>query len=202
MKSITPVISQNLIDLNKEKYAKEFSEGNSSLEKCLLLLWDKGYKTIGCCGGHNNKGAYIGFELDKKTAKFLSNMKKDNIKITFSSLINEKTNQLHFTIKEINNDKIFENIIKSHNKDKPIDNNIVTAINFILKKYLGYINIRIWYGKTITTYIVTDNLKLIDYFSKHNEKTLILDENKHLYSFKINLSYLSDYLNKRKEDDK
>ena len=143
IRNITSVIKQEVINKDKEKYAYEFSEGNHSLEKCLIKLWDEGFETIGCCGGHGNHESYIGFKLDDKAIQFLSNIKKENIKITFSSLIIDEIQNLHFTIKEINNDNIFDNIINSYDKDEHIDSNIVIAINFILKKHPGYVNIRI-----------------------------------------------------------
>lgn len=195
MRNITPVIKQEVINKDKEKYAYEFSEGNHSLEKCLIKLWDEGFETIGCCGGHGNHESYIGFKLDDKALQFLSNIKKENIKITFSSLIIDGIQNLHFTIKEINNDKMFDNILNTQCIINKVDKDIMTVINFILKKHLGYVNIRIWYEKTTKIYIVTDNLKLIEYFSKHNEKTIILNNEKHLCSFKINLISLSNYLN-------
>ena len=195
MRNVTPTIKQDIINKDKEKYAYEFSEGNHSLEKCLLKLWNEGFETIGCCRGHDNHKAYIGLKLDEKAIKFLSNIKKENIIITFLSFINEKTNNLHYSIKEINSNKIFNNIINSFDKDNKIDNDIMVAINFILKKHYGYINIRIYYKKTTTTYIVTDNLELIKYFLKHNEKSTILDKYKHLYSFKIRINDLLNYLN-------
>lgn len=59
-----------------------FSEGSSSLEKCLKILWKKGLKTIACCKGNhisiscdNNPEisceAYIAFDSDSDWLKYL-----------------------------------------------------------------------------------------------------------------------------------
>ena len=82
MRSITAVIPQKIINQNKVKYAYDFSEGNKSLEKCLRTFWDDGFETIGCCSGHDIHKAYIGFRFNDKTIKLLSNIKKQNVKIT------------------------------------------------------------------------------------------------------------------------
>ena len=190
MRNITPVIKQEVINKDKEKYAYEFSEGNHSLERCLIKLWDEGFETIGCCGGHGNHESYIGFKLDDKAIQFLSNIKKENIKITFSSLIIDGIQNLHFTIKEINNDKMFDNILNTQFIINKVDKDIMTVINFISKKIDGYVNIRIWYKEKINIYIVTNNEELIDYFSNIYKKSTIVDSIKKLVSFKINISDL------------
>lgn len=194
MRNITPVIKQEVINKDKEKYAYEFSEGNHSLEKCLIKLWDEGFETIGCCGGHGNHESYIGFKLDDKAIQFLSNIKKENIKITFSSLIIDGIQNLHFTIKEINNDKMFDNILNTQFIINKVDKGIMTVINFISKKIDGYVNIRIWYKEKINIYIVTNNEELIDYFSNIYKKSTIVDSIKKLVSFKINTSDLYSFI--------
>lgn len=42
----------SLSKLQKEIYAARFSEGSSSLEQLLLLMWEKGINTYACCVGH------------------------------------------------------------------------------------------------------------------------------------------------------
>ena len=190
MRSITTVIPQEIINQNKIKYAYDFSEGNKSLEKCLLMLWDNGFETIGCCGGHNGHKSYIGFKLDDKAIRLLSNIKKQDVKITFVSLFNEENQKINFTIKEIYNDSMFDNILKTYNCKQTIDEDIKLVIDFILKKFDGYVNIRMLYKKKLIVYFVTDNLKLIDYFLGLDRECICIDKSKSLYSFRIEIDDL------------
>ena len=49
---------KNILELDAEtqkEYAREFAEGNDSLEDLLLFLWNNGVSTYFCCGGHDLK---------------------------------------------------------------------------------------------------------------------------------------------------
>lgn len=190
MRSITAVIPQKIINHNKAKYAYDFSEGNKSLEKCLLTFWNNGFETIGCCKGHDDYKAYIGFKLNDKAIRLLSNIKKRNIKITFVSLFNEKNREINFTIKDINNDNMFDDILKMYNSNQKIDEDIKSVIDFISKGFEGYVNVRMLYKERLVIYLVTDNLKLIDYFLGLDREYICLDNVKKLYSFRIEIDDL------------
>ena len=190
MRNITSVISQEVINKDKIKYAHEFSEGNETLEKCLLTFWNEGFETIGCCNGHDDHKSYIGFKLDDKAIRLLSNIQKQNIKITFVSLFNKEKQNIHFSIKEINNDNMFDDILKTYNCNKEIDENIKKVINFISKKFEGYVNIRMLYKEKLIIYLVTDNLNLIDYFLGLGRECICINNSNHLYSFRIEIDDL------------
>lgn len=51
----------------QQECAKEYAEGDSSLESLLLYLWANGIDTYGCCAGHKdrNMSPYIFFEISK-----------------------------------------------------------------------------------------------------------------------------------------
>lgn len=51
----------------KQECAKEYAEGDSSLENLLLYLWANGIDTYACCAGHKEKNwePYIFFEISK-----------------------------------------------------------------------------------------------------------------------------------------
>ena len=190
MRSITAVIPQEIINQDKEMYACDFSEGNKSLEKCLRIFWDDGFETIGCCSGHDIHKAYIGFRFNDKTIKLLSNIKKQNVKITFVILLNKKSQKMNFTIKEIDNDNMFDDILKTYDSNKEIDENIKVVVDFISKGFEGYVNVRMLYKEKLVIYLVTDNLKLIDYFLNMNREFVHI--NKNLYSFKVNINDLKE----------
>lgn len=40
-------------DVDRKEIAKQFSEGDEQLEKCLLELWNNGIQTTACCRGHD-----------------------------------------------------------------------------------------------------------------------------------------------------
>lgn len=190
MRNITAVIPQKIINQNKVEYAYDFSEDNKSLEKCLLTIWDNGFETIGCCKGHDDYKAYIGFKLNDKAIRLLSNIKKRNIKITFVSLFNEKSREINFTIKDINNDNMFDDILKTYNSNQKIDEDIKSIIDFISKGFDGYVNVRMLYKERLVIYLVTDNLKLIDYFLGLHRECVCINKVKNLYSFRIEVKDL------------
>ena len=188
MRSITEVVPWETINQNKAKYACDFSEGNKSLEKCLLTFWNNGFETIGCCSGHGNHKAYIGFRFNDKTIKLLSNIKKQNVKITFVSLFNERSREINFTIKEIDNDNMFDDILKTYDSNQKIDEDIRLAIWFISKRFEGYVNIRMLYEERLVIYLVTNNLRLIDYFLELGRECIFINKSKNLYSFRIKVN--------------
>lgn len=47
------VLNNEVIKNDPIGFAKSFSEGNKSLEKLLLSLWDNNIQTHGCCAGHS-----------------------------------------------------------------------------------------------------------------------------------------------------
>lgn len=51
---------------DKEAYAEVFAEGCEPLKQLLLLLWARGYVTIGCCKGHELPEIYINTERKKR----------------------------------------------------------------------------------------------------------------------------------------
>ncbi|MCR4581407.1 MAG: hypothetical protein K5666_02725 [Bacilli bacterium] len=91
MKNTTYVHVMGTVLAEKDKYAKEFSEGNEYLEKALLHLWDKGLATTGCCAGHpveetehyiynNNPTMTFCFDDNcEELIKLISSMNKKNI---------------------------------------------------------------------------------------------------------------------------
>ena len=55
-KSFTKNLYLNFCEMSKneqEKYANQFSEGNTDLKYALLNLWRNGVYTYACCGGHS-----------------------------------------------------------------------------------------------------------------------------------------------------
>ncbi len=96
---------------NKERLAKEFSEGCESLEKLLLLLWDNNIATIACCKAHTDRidsdglkksaNAYICFLVDDIVPEFwmrvaypLKRQYKNDIKLD-NSLLDPGSNFKH-----------------------------------------------------------------------------------------------------------
>lgn len=156
----------------------------------MRTFWDDGFETIGCCSGHDIHKAYIGFRFNDKTIKLLSNIKKQNVKITFVSLFNERSQEINFTIKNINNDNMFDDILKTYDSNKEIDENIKVVVDFISKRFEGYVNVRMLYKERLVIYLVTDNLKLIDYFLGLNRECIFIDKVKNLYSFRIEIDDL------------
>jgi hypothetical protein len=56
----------------QQNLAYKFSEGSEDLYNLLLLLWNKGIYTLGCCSGHDNNKAYFSFMLTNFEANFLA----------------------------------------------------------------------------------------------------------------------------------
>ena len=69
---------------NKNRLAKEFSEGSINLEKLLLFLWDNNIRTFSCCKGHyqflerkqkfGNSWLYISIFVDNMCCDFWNNI--------------------------------------------------------------------------------------------------------------------------------
>ena len=174
---------------NKKKYAKEFSEGDSSLENVLKLLWNESFETIGCCAGHPDKKMkpYVGIKIKnaKKTIDILSSLDKNDIHITFVSFKGVN----NFCIRKNKEKNIFENILQSYNKKNIKEDELLKSIiNKILNRESDeYLNIHCLYNdnKYPKIYINTTDLNLIkDYKTKYEYK--ILNKKICLYRFKIN----------------
>lgn len=168
---------------NKYELAKEYSEGSSELEKCLLKLWNNGFETIGCCKGHADKPKskpYIGFKFNdiEKSVRLLSSLDKENIIINFTSQDHKKT----FVIRK-NSEPIYDNIMNAIDGYK-IDNDIMKILTF-LSNYddAEYITIRIYYkDNEYKVYVNTVNPKIIDEF-KEKYCYKLLNEKFQLYHF-------------------
>ena len=50
----------------KLEQAEVFAEGSAELKKILLLLWECGVQTLGCCAGHEDGSSkpYIAFNVE------------------------------------------------------------------------------------------------------------------------------------------
>lgn len=59
-------------DVDKEKMAESFSEGDVLLGNTLLELWNNNIKTTACCRGHGeNRNAYISFIINNDSKKLI-----------------------------------------------------------------------------------------------------------------------------------
>ena len=148
---------------DKKKYASLFCEGNSDLYAVLMKLWNNGFKTVGCCGGHNDNSDYVGIALNKNKKQIinlLSAISKKDICIVFTAKDDNKNISIKKRNKESNNN-IFKEILEVFDKNE-IDEDIVKITNYIMDFKDGYINIRLYFenGK-MDVYVNTDNQKLI-----------------------------------------
>ena len=183
----TKPLNMDVILKNIDKYAKEFSEGDESLEKVLKLLWTNGFETIGCCRGHDNKKSYIGLNIkdEDKIIKLLSSLDKNNIIITFNS--SNKYYNCSIKSYEENNNAIFKNILDSFSKEN-IDDNIKSIIEEIKnRKSSDVLNIWLYYknGKEPNEYRNTMDKELIEEYKKKYELT---KESNGLYFFTVSRS--------------
>lgn len=85
---------------NKRNYKlAQFSEGSKALEKCLIILWDRGIKTTACCKGNHLSincdnipeiecEAYISFDSNSEWQNYLSNeiIENEDVVITDSTI--------------------------------------------------------------------------------------------------------------------
>ena len=85
---------------------------------------------------------------------------------------------------------MFDDILKTYDSNKEIDENIKVVVDFISKRFEGYVNVRMLYKERLVIYLVTDNLKLIDYFLGLNRECIFIDKVKNLYSFRIEIDDL------------
>ena len=187
MKNSTTKVCINDLIQQKEKFAKMFSEGNNNLEICLLKLWNNNIYTIGCCAGHSEKVPYIGIDLNNSNINnvitLLNNLKKDNIKLTFTS--NTITHYVGIKGIDINDKTIFNNITDSINNISKSDE-FKEQINEILNWNNGYINYQYIYKNNIlvSKYCATNNSdKIKEFIDKYNYK--VLNEKNNYYSFKL-----------------
>ena len=173
---------------NKEQYAKEFSEGDPSLEKVLKLLWNEGFETIGCCAGHPDKKIkpYVGIRLKniEKAINLLSSLDKKDVHISFVSFKGLNS----FAIRKNKDENAFENILKSYNKKGTKEDEVLKTItNKILnRKSEDYLNVHCFYNDNEfpRIYINTTDLNLItDYKQKYEYR--LLNEKIHMHRFKI-----------------
>lgn len=175
MKNETQVIPFEEIQNNKEKYAKEFSEGSKLLEQTLLMLWENHIETVGCCIGHNDGKSqqYIGFPLSnkEKLIELFSSLDKSKIQISFVTNGDHKST----TIKKYGKNDIFENIIQSLSKPKK-DNEIEKIIEkMISRKSNSYFNLHLYYeNNRLSNWVIhtTDPEIINQYKGKYEYKEL------------------------------
>lgn len=174
---------------NIDKYATDFSEGDSLLEKVLKLLWNEGFETIGCCKGHQEKNTkpYIGIKITskEKILNLLSSLDKNDIHISFVS----SKGRISCGIKKNKEENIFENILKFYNRiDVEEDKILKEIINEILsRKYTEYLNIHCIYAecRKPKIYINVMDLDLIEKYKQQGYEYKVLNKKIHLYRFKI-----------------
>lgn len=194
--------SKTKIDMileNREKYAEEYSEGNSTLKLCLLKLWDNEIYTIGCCIGHDElkeSVSYIGINLIESNIdnviNLLNNIDKSSINFGFTS----GYGNYGCSIKSSNkNDNIFfQNIINSLEKHtvENSGNGFNKIIDIIRKNSENYLTFQYVYrnNNLVKNYCVTNDDTLInEYKNKYSSK--IYNEKNNLICFN-----LLDYKNK------
>lgn len=81
-----------IYDNNEDKVAiaKDFSEGDLLLERCLLQLWDSNIKTMACCEGHDGGVSYLFLIIDSNTHPLINAIceflyvQEGNIQLHFS----------------------------------------------------------------------------------------------------------------------
>lgn len=65
-------------DVDRKEIAKQFSEGDEQLEKCLLDLWNNGIQTTACCCGHDTEEytrlPYISLEFNHDVSGLINNL--------------------------------------------------------------------------------------------------------------------------------
>lgn len=85
---------------NRRNYKlAQFSEGSKTLEKCLIILWDRGIKTTACCKGNHLSincdnipeiecEAYISFDSNSEWQDYLSNeiIENEDVVITDNAI--------------------------------------------------------------------------------------------------------------------
>lgn len=173
------------IKKNKEKYAKEFSEGNSDLESCLLKLWNNDICTVGCCIGHGISSPYIAFELNYNVdsiKKILNNIIKENIRLNFTC--NEFNKTIGIKSIDSNDFSVFKKIYAAIDKDINSDNYDL-EINKCLSWDSGYYNSVYYYNKDNKRVIVTNNIDEINNL-KNKYKYDLINKKINLYQFYIN----------------
>ena len=160
MRSETYVHDMDEILAEKEKYAKEFAEGNENLEKALLCLWGKGLTTTACCAGHpveeteeyinyNNPAITFYFDDDyEELVRLISSLDKNNIinidffvgselKTVSIQGIKERTNEFFIDMCKDNN-IIDENIKKILDLMKSTELTGDTEIPATISIYIKY----------------------------------------------------------------
>lgn len=181
------VISTEDINNNIDYYAKEFSEGNPTLEKLLKDMWNRGYETIGCCTGHEDDETakpYIAFKVNnkKQTLNLISSINKKNVRISLTTY----KGGFNCGILSRSREDIFENIINSLNQenvDKELEE-IFNKMNELDKEYHN--NLLIYYNDNSIIEGIrlnTEDKRIIDKLIKDNYSYQIL--NKNIYHFII-----------------
>lgn len=95
-------------DVDRKEIAKQFSEGDEQLEKCLLELWDNGIQTTACCRGHDTNEhkcqPYISLKFNHGIHGLIDNLynyiclpeNRHSIELDF--LYNSKNDSFNFSI--------------------------------------------------------------------------------------------------------
>jgi len=116
---------------NEEKLeqATVFSEGSEELKKILLLLWDCGIQTLGCCAGHedNSSMPYVAFNIE--------NIEETDLIEFLIELTNDKNGvkQVTFNAGTISSYPVFDdsgNVIKEEQRHKPATINLLIEESF------------------------------------------------------------------------
>jgi hypothetical protein len=133
------------IKLNQVQYAKEFSEGSRKLEKTLLMLWNAGFETNGCCRGHkgNPSEQYIGLAIKSKDkiVQLLSSLDQENLHFSIVRL----KDSYGITIRKYCNKSIYDNVMNAL-KGKKVNKQIEHIITKVLNYKAGYyVNIHYYF---------------------------------------------------------
>ena len=155
---------------HKQEYAKIFSEGNKSLERLLLKLWDNEIKTIACCSGHTITTAkkdvcIFGIKLYQKEVSHDEWM--DHMQNTKYNLYTQnKEGYISIDADNIKNQQLFIETLKNMtNNHVSITHNMISIHN--------YVNEAIFFDKLskgIDEYLEKANLSK-ESISKDNHRT-------------------------------
>ena len=152
---------------DQEKYAQIFSEDHEPLGKLLIKIWDSGIKTVGCCKGHEDHKAYIGFDFKYNqiaVIKMLNHLSFENICLSF--VLENDTCLLSVQALTANTQDLFA---KFHGqKNKSSSNELEETIKYINNvDNIKYSNFRFYFkNDNYNIYLNTSDEAIINEFKK------------------------------------
>lgn len=169
------VYSREEILKDKERFAKEFSEGNPMLEQILLFCFNNGIETFGCCAGHlksngtTSMSPYIAMKKDETSEAFISNLisklKDENeISLGMQNVLNRISFTMHFGHND--SDYFWGKILEVLESTKQDEREKYEAE--IPKPFSKLQNFLDENGDTGFTYIAKDGLKLYSVSSMYD----------------------------------